>query len=81
MPLTIPDALLQEAGLSEGEARLEIACRLFDHGKLSLWSAARWAGLSRSEFEGELLRRRIPVYRPRVEDLQEDLRALDRLEP
>jgi predicted HTH domain antitoxin len=79
MPLTIPDDLLREAGLNEREALVEFACRLFDAGKLSLWSGAKWAGLTRTEFEGELLRRRIPLYRPSLTDLTDDLNALDRL--
>jgi predicted HTH domain antitoxin len=79
MPLTIPDALLQEAGLSEREALVEFACRLFDGGKLTLWSAARWAGLTRTAIEEELRRRRIPVYRPGPEDLADDLKTLDQL--
>lgn len=79
MPLTIPDELLQEAGLSERDALVEIACRLFDAGKLTLWSAAKWAGLTRTAFEEELLRRRIPIYRPGPDDLADDLKALDQL--
>jgi predicted HTH domain antitoxin len=79
MPLRIPDDLLQEAGLSEHEALIEIACRLFDAGKLTLWSSAKWAGLTRTAFEEELLRRRIPIHRPGPADLADDLKALGRL--
>jgi predicted HTH domain antitoxin len=79
MPLTIPDDLLKEAGLNEREALIEFACRLFDAGKLTLWSAAKWAGLTRTEFEEELRRRRIAIYRPDIGDLTSDLAALDRL--
>jgi predicted HTH domain antitoxin len=79
MPLTIPDDLLREAGLSEREALVEFACRLFDVGKLPLWSAAKWAGLTRTEFEEELRRRNIPIYRPGLADLADDLSTLDRL--
>jgi predicted HTH domain antitoxin len=79
MALTIPDEILESAGLSEAEARVEIACRLFDAEMLSLWPAAKWAGLSRVEFEGELMRRRIPLHRPTPEDLDSDLEAFRRL--
>ena len=79
MPVVIPDETLKQAGLSEREALVEIACRLFDAGKLALWPAAKLAGLSRSEFEGELMDRKIPVYRPTEQDLADDLAALDRL--
>jgi predicted HTH domain antitoxin len=79
MPLIIPDDALQEAGLSESEALTEFACRLFDAGKLTLWAAARLAGLSRVAFEGELQARHIAWLRPDERDLAEDLAALDRL--
>jgi predicted HTH domain antitoxin len=61
MPLTIPDELLREAGLSERQALIELTCRLFAAGKLTLWSAAKWLGLTRIEFEEELRQRRIPI--------------------
>ena len=79
MPLVIPDDILATAGLSEAEARVEVACRLFDAGKLPLWDAAQWAGLSRVEFEGQLLERGIAIYRPTSEDLRNELEAMDRL--
>ena len=79
MPVVIPDETLKQAGLSEREALVEIACRLFDAGKLALWPAAKLAGLSRSEFEVELMARKISVYRPTEQDLADDLAALDRL--
>ena len=47
MPVVIPDETLQQAGLTEREALVEIACRLFDAGKLPLWPAAKLAGMSR----------------------------------
>ena len=78
MPLTIPDEILAEAQLTERAAQIEIACRLFDAGRLTLWQAARWVGLSRTEFESELLDRKIPIYRPTIEDVKSDLEALER---
>jgi predicted HTH domain antitoxin len=79
MPVVISDETLKEAGLSEREAVVEIACRLFDAGRLALWPAAKLAGLSRTEFEHELGARKIAVYRPTVEDLVDDLAALEQL--
>ena len=79
MPLTIPDDLLAEAGLSERDARIEIACRLYDAGKLTMPAAARWADLTRTEFEEELLRRKLPICRPTSENLKQDLETLKRL--
>ena len=51
MPLVISDEILHQAGLTEGDALLEFACRLFDADKITLWSAAKLAGLSRVAFE------------------------------
>lgn len=79
MPVVISDETLQQAGLTEREALVEIACRLYDAGKLALWPAAKLAGVSRVEFEGELGRRDIAIYRPTPEDFAHDLAALDRL--
>jgi predicted HTH domain antitoxin len=79
MPLVIPDETLREAGLSESDALIEFACRLFDAGKLTLWGAAIFAGLSRVAFEEELQTRRIAWLRPDEQDLAEDLTAMDRL--
>lgn len=80
MPITISDETLQRMGMSADEARVEIACRLFDAGKLYLWPAAQLAGMSRVQFEGELMERKIPIYRPTLADLQAELKALDELE-
>ncbi len=63
MPLTIPDELLRDAGLSEAEARLEIACRLYDAGMLTMPQATTWAAVSRVEFEEGLLSRHLPLVR------------------
>jgi predicted HTH domain antitoxin len=77
--LTIPDQVLRQAGLTEHEALVEFACRLFDAGKVTLWSAAQLAGLDRNGIEDALLERGIPVYRPTADDLSQDLETLDRL--
>ena len=79
MPVVISDEILAEAGLSEREALIEIACRLFQADKLSLAPAARLAGLGRSEFEYELITRRIPIYFPTIEQINEEMAAMDRL--
>ncbi len=79
MPVIIPDEVLEKAGLTEREALIEIACRLFDIGKLHLWPAAQLAGLTRVEMESELRKRNIAIYRPTVDDLRNDLATLKRL--
>jgi predicted HTH domain antitoxin len=79
MPVVISDETLQQAGMTEREALIEIACRLFDIGKLRLWPAAKMAGMSRGEFEQELMSRKIPVYRPTLQDFADDVATLERL--
>ena len=79
MPLTISDLVLEQAGLTEGEARLEIACRLFQSYRLSLWQAAQCAGLARVEMEAAILRRGIALYEVTEEQLHNELAAMDRL--
>ncbi len=76
--LEIPDEVLREAGLTEADALLELACRLFETGRISLPSAARLARLDRNTMEDALLARRIPLYKPTVDDFVSDLDALDR---
>ena len=77
--LMIPEEVLKEAGLSENEALVEFACRLFDAGKLTLWSAAKLARLDRNGIEDALLNRGLPIYRPQVSDLDEDIVTLQSL--
>jgi predicted HTH domain antitoxin len=79
MPLVIPDELLLETGLDEHEALVEIACRLFEGGKLTLGSALKFAGMGRTKFEDELRSRQIAIYRPGLDELANDLAVLDRL--
>jgi predicted HTH domain antitoxin len=63
MPLTISDEVLRDMNMGEREARIEIACRLYDGGRLSKFGASQLAGLSRAEFEGELTKRGMPWVR------------------
>lgn len=79
MPLLISDELLNEASITEQEAQLEIACRLFDAGRLTLPQAIHWSGLTRTAFESALLERDIPIVRPSLNDFQDDLETLARL--
>ena len=79
MPLVIPDELLHAAGLSEAEAKLEIACRWFDQGKLTIGHAARLAGLSEVEFEKQLTTRGIPRIRYDDNALDCDVDTLKKL--
>ena len=73
MPVIIPDETLKQAGLTEKEALIEIACGLFDADKLPLWPAAQLAGMSRGEFESVLMSRGIAVHRIDEEYLRHEL--------
>jgi len=79
MTLTIPDRILSKLGNTEAEARIEIACRLFEVGKLSLHEAAELSGLDRNGIEDALLQRRIAIYNYSVDELEKDLRTLDEM--
>ncbi len=79
MPLTISDEQLSEAGISEQDARVEVACRLYDAGRLSLLQGMRWSNLSRVQFEAALIERGLPVYRITQQDLDEDLATIETL--
>ena len=80
MPLTPPDELLSEAGLSEPDAKLEIACRLYDAGKLSMPQATRWAGITRVEFENALLERNLPLIRVNAQYWEQESKGLQKSE-
>ena len=79
MPLVISDEQLQAMQMNEQNARIEIACRLFDGERLSLPAAAKFAGLDRPSMEGELRRRKISIYRPTLEDFRQDMETLRKL--
>ena len=79
MVLTFTNDELRAMGMSAGEARMEIACRLFDAGRVGFHAGMRLAGLDRIEFEQSLRARGIAIHRPTVDDLREDLAALRRM--
>jgi predicted HTH domain antitoxin len=79
MPLLISDETLRAAGMSEGEAKVEIASRLFDAGKLAFGQAAGLAGLSELDFEAQLELRGLPRYRYTEQMLDQDVESLKRL--
>lgn len=72
----VPDEVLERTGLTEREARIELACRLFDAQRISKGEATRLCGLSRTEFEQELARRDLPVIRYTQEMWEQDERHL-----
>ena len=81
MPVTISDQLLAEAGLSEKDAKLEIACRLYDAGKLTMPQATRLAEISRVDFEAALLERGLPLLWLDERYWAQEVESLERLKP
>jgi predicted HTH domain antitoxin len=79
MPLIIDDQFLKEAGLSEQEAKVEIACRLFEAKRLSRFAAGKLSGLDRISFDLELGKRGIDPFGYTVEEFDKDLETLNRM--
>lgn len=77
MTLHLSEDILKQAGLTEQDVVIELACHLFDAERLPLWPAAQLCGMDRVAFEEELRKRKIAIYRPTVEDVLEDLRTLN----
>lgn len=75
--LTIPDDILQAAGLTERECLIELAVHLYAERRVTIAQALRLSGLTRSEFEEELARRDISLYS--VDDLRRDVSDLEQL--
>lgn len=75
--LTIPDDILEAAGLTERDCLVELAVHLYAQRRLRIGQALRLSRLSRAEFEKELARRDISLYS--VEDLNQDVAALKEL--
>jgi predicted HTH domain antitoxin len=79
MPVTIPDDILRQAGLSEREALIEIACRLYDAGRLEQPDAVSLCGLTRPEFWDALRSRGLAWMRVDEADVAGELEVLARL--
>jgi predicted HTH domain antitoxin len=75
--LTIPDDILEAAGLTERDCLIELAVHLYADRRITLGQALRLSQLSRAELEKELARRDISLYT--VEDLNRDVAALKEL--
>lgn len=80
MTLTIPDEALEESGMSERDLLVELACRLYDAGKLSKRHARRMVEMTRDEFNAELLNRGLPVIHYTAEDLEREMETLKHLD-
>ena len=79
MTVNIPTELAAAAGKTEREVLIDMACRLYDGGKMDMWPAARSVGLTRDEFQQELHNRGLPIFRYTEEHLRQDLDALRKM--
>ncbi len=66
------DAQLEQFRLTEAEVRLAAALRLYQDQKLTLALAAKFAGLDREAFMGEMMSHGIPMNYT-LEELERDL--------
>lgn len=80
MTFEIPEDIQRISGLTEREAVVELACRLFAAGRMDLPAATRWTGLDRTAFESELISRGVAPFKPTVDDLRTDMETLSHLE-
>ena len=78
--LHLPDDLLKRLGQNDAGALLEIACRLFQTGRLKVDEAARPARVDLEAFAAACADRKIPVYWYRSEDLMADLEAVKKMD-
>ena len=79
MPLVIDDKTLQEAGLTEQQAKLEFACSMFAGGRITLKAACAITGLDRIDMHQELGRRGIDSFHYTSEDLRRDVETLNQV--
>jgi predicted HTH domain antitoxin len=60
-------------GLSEDEAKLLLAIKLYEVGKISLGQAAKIAGFSKRAFMEILGRYKVPIFAYSPEELRQEL--------
>ena len=76
-PETFPDALHMSRAEFEREARLAMAAKLFETGRLSSGQAAGLIGMGRVAFLAELGRLRVSTIQVGAEELEGDLAAAE----
>lgn len=75
MSITVSDEMLREAKMSESEFRTEMAIWLYREGRLTLAQAARWAGMTRLQFQRALSAKGVSIHYESA-DLDEELQNL-----
>ena len=78
MTLTLPD-IPATSNLTPDELKLELACALYGRGKIGRIAGAELAGVDFFTFQKALGERQISTYT--VEDLEQEIQALNRLFP
>lgn len=78
MSVVISDDVLQNIKMSESEIKQELALLLFQKQKFTLAQAARFAGITRLQFQELLAYHKIPVHYD-IDDLNDDLKTNERL--
>lgn len=78
MGVKIPEFVLAKTNFSEAELLIEIAIHLYDIEKLTMGQARRLADLDQISFQKELAKRNM-YLKYSLEDLEDDLRAIDEL--
>ncbi|MBK1631959.1 hypothetical protein CKO31_14685 [Thiohalocapsa halophila] len=76
-PETFPDALHMSRAEFEREARLAMAAKLFETGRLSSGQAAGLIGMGRVAFLAELGRLRVATTQVGAEELEGDFAAAE----
>ena len=69
----LPDALQKTKTEFETEAKLAMAAKLFELGRLSSGTAAKLAGLSRTQFLMKLHEFKVPMIQLEEDELQSDM--------
>ena len=77
-PDTLPDSLHMTRSEFEREAKLSMAVKLFETGKLSSGQAAQLAGVARVHFLYELERFSVGAIQLTAEELEEDVASARR---
>lgn len=77
-PDTLPGSLNMSRSEFEREAKLAMAVKLFETGKLSSGQAAQLAGIARVNFLYELARFGVSSIQIKTEELEEDVASAQR---
>ena len=75
MEFQIPDEIVKQTQLTESELKVEIAVMLFQRDKFTLAQSARFAGMTRLEFQRLLASRKIPLHYT-IQDFRDEVDTL-----